>query len=106
MNKIFIGGLSWNTNEEGLANHFSKFGNLEEVKIITDRETGRSRGFGFITFDEADSASQAISEMDGAELDGRNIRVSLAEERQGTRSGPRSGGGGGRGFGGGGRDFR
>lgn len=103
MNKIFIGGLSWNTNEEGLANHFSKFGNLEEVKIITDRETGRSRGFGFITFDEADAASQAISEMDGAELDGRNIRVSLAEERQGSR-GPRSGGG--RGFGGGGRDFR
>lgn len=95
MNKIFIGGLSWNTNEEGLANHFSKFGNLEEVKIITDRETGRSRGFGFITFDEADAASQAISEMDGVELDGRNIRVSLAEERQGGR-GPR---GGGRGFG-------
>ena len=102
MNKIFIGGLSWNTNEEGLANHFSKFGNLEEVKIITDRETGRSRGFGFITFDEGDSASQAISEMDGVELDGRNIRVSLAEERQGGR-GPR----GGRGFGNdSGRGFR
>ena len=91
MNKIFIGGLSWNTNEEGLANHFSKFGNLEEVKIITDRETGRSRGFGFITFEEGDSASQAINEMDGVELDGRNIRVSLAEERQGGR-GPRGGG--------------
>lgn len=104
MNKIFIGGLSWNTNEEGLANHFSKFGNLEEVKIITDRETGRSRGFGFITFEEGDAASQAINEMDGVELDGRNIRVSLAEERQGgSRGGNRGGFGGGRDSG---RNFR
>lgn len=82
MKKIFVGGLSWNTNEEGLVSHFSKFGELDEVKIITDRETGRSRGFGFITFGDDDAATQAVEEMDGIELDGRTIKVSPAQERQ------------------------
>lgn len=95
MKKVFVGGLSWNTNEEGLVNNFSQFGNLEEVKVITDRETGRSRGFGFITFSEDDAASQAVSEMDGVEMDGRNIKVSFAEERRAPRSNNRGGFGGG-----------
>ena len=95
MKKVFVGGLSWSTNEEGLVNNFSQFGNLEEVKVITDRETGRSRGFGFITFSEDDAASQAVSEMDGVEMDGRNIKVSFAEERRGPRNPNRSFGGGG-----------
>ena len=97
MQKIFVGGLSWNTDEESLTSHFTKFGNIEEAKIITDRETGRSRGFGFITFSDAEEANQAVSEMDGAEIDGRNIRVNIAEDKR--RSGPPRGN---RGFGGGG----
>ncbi len=97
MNKIFIGGLNWNTDEEGLASHFEKFGSSEEVKIITDRETGRSRGFGFITFSDAEAANQAVSEMDGKELDGRTVRVSIAEERRNNReNNNRSFGGGNR----------
>ena len=81
MNKVFVGGLSWNTNEEGLASHFSKFGNVEEAKVITDRETGRSRGFGFVTFSDADSAAQAVNELDGTELDGRTVKVNIAEDK-------------------------
>lgn len=101
MKKVFVGGLSWNTSEEGLVNNFSQFGNLEEVKVITDRETGRSRGFGFITFSDDEAASQAVSEMDGVEMDGRNIKVSFAEERR--NSGPRNNN---RSFGGGQRNNR
>src|SRR5688572_9151048 len=95
--KLFVGGLSWNTTDEGLQDAFSAFGEVMDAKVITDRETGRSRGFGFVTFADADAASQAMSQMDGSELDGRRIRVNEAEDR------PRGGGGGGRGgFGGGG----
>ena len=89
--KLFVGGLSWNTDESLLSGAFEKFGIVEEAKIITDRETGRSRGFGFVTFDNADSADTAISQMDGTELDGRRIKVSHAQERS------RDGGGGFRG---------
>ena len=96
-NKIFVGGLSWNTDDTGLRSAFEKFGPLSEAKVIVDRDTGRSRGFGFVTFDEPDAVQSAISEMDGSELDGRSIKVNEAKERA-----PRSGGGGGRGFGGGG----
>ena len=81
MNKDFVGGLSWNTDQESLANNFSKFGNIEEATVITDRETGRSRGFGFVTFSDAESADRSVKEMDGVELDGRNIKVNIAKER-------------------------
>ncbi|MBP9706590.1 MAG: hypothetical protein KBD78_03040 [Oligoflexales bacterium] len=99
--KLFVGGLSWNTDNEGLRQAFQQFGDITEVRVITDRETGRSRGFGFVTFDQEDAASKAISEMDGQDLDGRTIKVNVAEEKP-----PRTGGGGGGGFrsgGGGGR---
>ena len=79
--KIFVGGLSWNTDDEGLRNEFSRFGDVQDARVITDRDTGRSRGFGFVTFSDADSVSKAISEMDGKEFDGRTIRVSEAEEK-------------------------
>lgn len=95
--KLFVGGLSWNTNDEGLLDAFSAFGEVTDAKVITDRDTGRSRGFGFVTFAESDAASTAIAQMDGTELDGRTIRVNEAEDR-----GPRGGGGGGGGRGGGG----
>jgi cold-inducible RNA-binding protein len=97
--KVFVGGLSWNTNDDGLRNAFEKFGDVSEVRVITDRETGRSRGFGFVTFENSDSASKAINEMNGKDLDGRTIKVNEAEEKpQGSRGG--GGGGGHRGGGG------
>jgi len=80
-NKLFVGGLSWNTDEDGLKNAFEKFGAVSEAKIIFDRETGRSRGFGFVTFDQKDDASEAVSQLDGRELDGRTVKVNYAEDR-------------------------
>lgn len=107
--RLFVGGLSWNTDEAELRAAFERFGEIEDVKVITDRETGRSRGFGFVGFVDGASAKKAMEEMDGSELDGRSIRVNEAEERPPRRDGggggggPRGGGGGGRG-GRGGRD--
>ena len=95
--KLFVGGLSWGTNDEGLRQAFQKFGQISEAKVITDRETGRSRGFGFITFASDSDAVSAMQEMDGKELDGRTIKVNEAQER------PAGGGGGGGGGGRGGR---
>jgi RNA recognition motif-containing protein len=80
--KLFVGGLSWDTSDEGLRAAFEKFGDITEAKVITDRDTGRSRGFGFVSFAEDDSASKAIQEMNGVELDGRSIRVDEANERR------------------------
>jgi RNA recognition motif-containing protein len=101
--KIFVGGLSWNTNDDGLRHAFEPFGNIDEAKVIQDRDTGRSRGFGFVTFADADGAQKAIAAMDGKELDGRTIKVNEAEDKpRGSRGGGGGGGGGGRGFGGGG----
>ncbi|MCO4747842.1 MAG: RNA-binding protein [Proteobacteria bacterium] len=101
-NKLFVGGLSWGTDDNGLFNAFSAYGNVSEAKVINDRETGRSRGFGFVTFDSADDAAAAIAATDGTELDGRSIRVNLAENKPGGRGG-RGGRGGDRGgYGGGG----
>ena len=91
-NKLFIGGLSWNTDEHGLRAAFERFGQIDEAKVISDRETGRSRGFGFVTFADPEFAQKAIEEMDGTELDGRNIKVNEAQDKP---RGPRGGGGGG-----------
>ncbi len=92
-NKVYVGGLSWNTDNAGLETAFSSFGQIEEAIVITDRETGRSRGFGFVTFGSEEDAEKALS-LDGSELDGRNLKVSLAREREPRRGG--GGGGGGR----------
>ncbi len=86
--KLFVGGISWNTDDEGLKRAFEKYGSVKDAKVITDRETGRSRGFAFVTFDREEDAAAAISGMDGSNLDGRAIRVNAAENK------PRSGGGG------------
>jgi RNA recognition motif-containing protein len=100
--KLFVGGLSWGTDDQGLRSAFERFGNVDEAKVITDRETGRSRGFGFVTFGSDDDAMKAMQEMDGTQLDGRSIKVNEAQERP-PRSGGGGGGGGGRGgYGGGG----
>jgi RNA recognition motif-containing protein len=93
--KLFVGGLAWGTTDEGLHGAFSRFGEIAEATVIMDRETGRSRGFGFVTFANDEHAVAAVSEMNGAELDGRTIKVNEAEDK-----GFRAGGGGGRGPGG------
>ena len=101
--KLFVGSLSWNTTDDGLRAAFAAFGDVEEAKVIMDRDTGRSRGFGFVTMDD-DGAQRAMDELNGADLDGRTIAVNEARERTGGRGGRGGpGGGGGRGgFGGGG----
>ncbi len=104
--KLFVGGLSWDTTDDSLRNAFEQFGELGEVKVVLDRETGRSRGFGFVEFTDGGSAETAAQEMDGQEIDGRSIRVNEANDRPPRRSGGGGGGGydggGGGGYGGGG----
>jgi RNA recognition motif-containing protein len=98
--KLFIGGLSWDTTDDGLRQAFASYGEITEAKVITDRDTGRSRGFGFVTFAQNEDAKSAISKMDGTSLDGKTIKVNEAQEKS-PRSGDRSGGGFGGGRGGG-----
>ena len=86
--KLFVGGLAWATSDAGLNDAFARFGEIVEAKVITERETGRSRGFGFVTFNDDSAADEAARAMDGTELDGRTIRVNEARDR-----GPRGGGG-------------
>ncbi|XP_007574561.1 cold inducible RNA binding protein a isoform X2 [Poecilia latipinna] len=106
--KLFIGGLSFETNEDSLAAAFGKYGTIEKVDVIRDKETGRSRGFGFVKYDNVEDAKDALDAMNGKTLDGRAIRVDEAgkggRSRGGFSSGPRggrfnSGGRGGRGRG-------
>jgi len=89
--RCFVGGLAWATDDNSLHNAFSPFGEVLESKIILDRETQRSRGFGFVTFSSEQAMRDAIEGMNGKELDGRSITVNEAQ----SRGGPRSGGGGG-----------
>ena len=79
MKKLFVGGLSWDTGDASLRQAFEAFGEVTDAKVITDRETGRSRGFGFVTLTDESAADQAIADMDGADLDGRTIRVNEAQ---------------------------
>lgn len=81
-NKLFVGGLSWGTDDSGLESAFAPFGTVSEAKVITDRDTGRSRGFGFVTFENSEAASAAIDALDGSELDGRSIKVNVAQPRR------------------------
>ncbi len=96
-NRLYVGNLSFNSNKESLQQAFSSFGEITDVHLVSDRETGQSRGFGFVTMGTAEAAQRAIREMNGAMLDGRALKVNEAEERQ-----SRGGGGGGGGRGGGG----
>ena len=95
-NKLYVGGLAWTTDSDGLKAAFSEYGEVAEATVISDRNTGRSRGFGFVTFTESEAAKSALA-LNGTELDGRTIKVDTASEK---RSG--GGGGGGSRFGGGG----
>lgn len=78
--KLFVGGLAWETQDSGLNQAFSVYGQVEDAIIIKDRETGRSKGFGFITFTTDAEADAAIAGMNGSQLDGRSLRVNKAED--------------------------
>jgi len=101
--KLFIGGLSWSTDDDSLRTAFEAYGEVVDAKVVMDRDTGKSRGFGFVTFASADEASAAKSNLNQIELDGREIRVDDASDRDsgGGRGGFRGGSRGGGGFRGG-----
>ena len=98
MTKLYVGNLPFTATDEGVRALFSKHGTVEKVSLITDRETGRPRGFGFVEMSNAD-ASRAMQSLNGADYEGRPLRVNEAEDRKrpgGGGGGPRGGGGGGR----------
>ncbi len=96
MKKLYVGNLSYSTTDSGLSAAFDKFGSLASAKVITDKFSGQSRGFGFVEIEDDEEATRAISEMDGISVDGKVIKVNEArpQERSGGGSG-RSGGWGG-----------
>ncbi len=81
---LYVGNLSFNSSEEDLRNFFSDYETVSSVKVITDRETGRSRGFGFVELDQ-DEANSAIDSLNGVEMDGRNLRINEAKKREPRR---------------------
>jgi RNA recognition motif-containing protein len=88
--KLYVGGLSYSTTSEGLREFFAQSGNVTSATVITDRFSGQSRGFGFVEMATAEDAQNAISQLNGRELDGRRITVEISNPQ-----GPRPGGGGG-----------
>ena len=87
-NRLFVGNLSFNATSDGLRTAFSAHGDVTDAAVITDRETGRSRGFGFVTMSTPAAAQAAITALNGASLDGRSLRVNEAEARSaGARGG-------------------
>jgi len=99
--KIFVGNLSFDTTSADLESLFAQMGTCTSATVVTDRDTGRSRGFGFVEMSSASEAQKAIAELNGKELQGRTLNVSEARERSGGGGDrPRGGGGG---FGGRGR---
>ncbi len=103
--KLYVGNLPFNASPEQIQDLFGNYGEVQSVKIITDRETGRSRGFCFV---EMENAENALNELNGREFEGRKLTVSEAREREQRPGGGNGGGGrrgGGGGFGGGGRRY-
>ncbi|KXK10460.1 MAG: RNA recognition motif containing protein [Microgenomates bacterium OLB23] len=109
--KLFVGGLSWGTTEDALRNHFAQVGTVVSATVITDKYTGKSKGFGFVEMSSEEEAQQAKDQFNGQEFDGRTITVSEARPQQprenrfgggrgGNRGGDRYQGGNDRGFGG------
>src|SRR2546423_11915715 len=93
--KLFVGGLAFSTSNESLRSAFAAVGSVESASVVTDRDTGQSRGFGFVEMATSEDADQAISKLNNTNLEGRNIKV----EKANSPGGGRSGGGGGRGRG-------
>ena len=104
--KLYVGNLSFDTSQQDLEEVFGEIGTVESTNIIEDRDTGRSRGFAFVEMSSQEEAQNAIAELDGKEVDGRNLKVNEAKPREnrggGGGRGGRGGGGGNRGGGGGG----
>ena len=95
--KLFVGGLNFSTDTASLRRGFERFGEVDDVAVINDRDTGRSRGFGFVTFEEDEAADKAVAALNGTELDGRTIRVDVAQAKErshGGGGGHRTGGNG------------
>lgn len=92
---IYVGNLSYNTTEGELRDAFSSFGEVTSVAIISDKFTGRSKGFGFVEMADKEAATKAIGSLDGSEIKGRQVKVNEARPREQRDSGPRGGGGGG-----------
>lgn len=78
---LYVGNLTFNTTSADLQNLFSQYGEVTKAQVITDRDSGRSRGFGFVEMAQADAAQTAISELNGHNLDGRDLTVNMAKER-------------------------
>ncbi len=91
--KLYVGNLSFDSTEADLKDLFGRHGSVESVAVITDRETGRARGFAFVEMSEASAAQDAIRALDGTDFGGRSIKVNEAQDRRGGGGG---GGGGGR----------
>src|SRR5262245_10268549 len=107
--KLFIGGLSFNTTSEGLREFFAQSGTVISANVVTDQFSGRSRGFGFVEMETVEEAQKAVRDLDGRERDGRRLKVEVAKpktESGGGRGGGYGGGRGGRGGGGGGGGWR
>ena len=104
--EIYVGNLAYATTDDGLKAAFAAFGEVTAVRVVTDRMTGRSKGFGFVTMPDATQAQAAIDALNGKELDGRAVRVNESQPKPREERGGFRGGRGGRGgFGGGRRDF-
>ncbi|HVZ33165.1 MAG TPA: RNA-binding protein [Polyangiaceae bacterium] len=99
-NKLYVGNLSYSTGDQELREAFAPHGDVQSASVVIDRETGQSRGFGFVEYGSSAEAQRAVEAMNGQMVDGRTLNVNVARPREG---GPGGGGGGGRGGGGGGR---
>ena len=100
-NKIFVGGLNWDATDDDLRGAFGECGTITDAVVVNDRDTGRSRGFGFVTYSSDEEAKAAVEKFDGQDFMGRKLTVNEARQREDRGDG---GGGGGRGGGGGYRD--
>ena len=94
---IYVGNLDYEITEEDLRDIFEEYGEVKSVKIIFDRDSNRSKGFGFVEMQQHEDGQKAIDELDGAELEGRTMRVNMARQREDRRGGNRRGRGGNRG---------
>ena len=103
--KLYVGNISFNMTEQDLEDEFGHYGQVSSASIVTDRETGRSRGFAFVEMDSSEAAQAAIQALNGKDIDGRPLTVNEARPKEDRGGGGRGGfgGGGGRGGGGGGR---
>ena len=99
-NKIFVGGLNWDATDDDLRETFGECGAITDAVVVNDRDTGRSRGFGFVTYSSDEEAKAAVEKFDGQDFMGRKLTVNEARQREERGDG---GGGGGGGYGGGGR---